>query len=268
MRVYLIPLFLTAFSQILPAATVETLAIASTKMKRNIPATLILPESYQKGKQRYPVVYLLHGAGDTHKKWNAETEIAKLADQYNVIVLCPDGGKTSWYFDSPVNPKFQYESFIAEDCVRHMDKNYRTKAEKKFRAMCGQSMGGHGSFLLAIRHRELFGTAVAMSGGVDIRPFARKWSIAKRLGNIKQHRKNWEELTVINLAKGLKNGELALSIDCGKNDFFIKVNRALHQQLLADDIQHTYVEFPGGHGWDYWREAIKRQMAFIDKQFK
>jgi len=267
-RALLSLLLLALVAQTVPAATVEVLKIPSTKMKRSISATLILPEGYKEGKQRYPVVYLLHGAGDTYKTWNEKTDIAKLADRYKMIVLCPDAGRTSWYFDSPIDPKYQYESFVTKDCVGYMDKHYRTKAERKFRAVCGQSMGGHGALFLAIRHRDLFSIAVAMSGGVDIRPFPGKWAIKNRIGDIKTHRENWEKLTVINLAKDLKDGALAISMDCGKNDFFLKVNHALHKQLLNDGITHRYVEFPGGHNWTYWQDAIKRQTAFIDEQFR
>jgi len=251
------------------AAEVKTVAIHSAKMGRDIPATLILPDAYAAHpERRFPVLYLLHGAGDTHKKWNQETDIAALADQYGMIVLCPDGGKTSWFFDSPIDPKFQYETFVAKECVEFMDKNYRTLVDRRHRALCGNSMGGHGALFLAIRHKDTFATAVALSGGVDIRPFARKWSISRRIGSKKKFPENWEKLTVINLAKSLKPGDLAISLDCGDHDFFLKVNRALHEQLLAQGIDHQYQEHPGSHGWDYWRKAIKRQMPFIEEQFR
>jgi len=188
---------LGVWAQMAPGAEVKTVPVHSAKMGRNIPATLILPDSYKvEPARRFPVLYLLHGAGDTHKKWNNETDIAALADEYGIIVLCPDGGKTSWFFDSPIDPKFQYETFVAKECVEFMDKNYRTIADRRHRALCGNSMGGHGALFLAIRHKDTFGIAVALSGGVDIRPFARKWSIARRIGNIKKHPENWENLTV------------------------------------------------------------------------
>jgi len=55
-------------------------------------------------------------------------------------IICPDGGKTSWYFDSPIDPTYQYETFVAKDCVAYMDKTYRTKANRDSRALCGNSM--------------------------------------------------------------------------------------------------------------------------------
>lgn len=249
------------------ASTVETLSVPSGKMGRNIPATLILPDAYQQDGQRFPVVYLLHGANGNHEGWNANSSVGQLADTYGVIFACPDGGKTSWYFDSPIDPTYQYETFVAKEFVDYIDAHYRTKAHRNSRALCGLSMGGHGALFLAIRHKDTFSIAVPLSGGVDIRPFPNNWDIKLRLGDQESHPENWETYTVINQAKTLKDGDLTISIDCGSEDFFIGVNRALHQQLLNDGITHTYAEHPGAHTWAYWAEAIKRQMEFIDQHF-
>jgi S-formylglutathione hydrolase FrmB len=250
------------------ASTIETIAVQSEKMGREIPVSVILPEAYQEGSQRYPVLYLLHGAGDTHRKWIDKTVVEELADTYGIIMVCPDGGRTSWYFDSPIDPTYQYETFVAKECVAHIDQHYRTKAQRTYRALCGNSMGGHGTLFLAIRHSDVFSVAVPLSGGVDIRPFPGKWNIQKRIGAIETHPENWENYTVIHQAKALKDGQLAIAIDCGSEDFFIGVNRALHAQLLKAGVRHGYTEMPGGHTWDYWNAAIQRQILFIDQQFQ
>lgn len=250
------------------ASTVATITVQSEKMGRGIPVSLILPDEYQEGSERYPVLYLLHGAGDTHRKWIDKTVVEKLADTYGMIMVCPDGGRTSWYFDSPIDASYQYETFVAEECVAHIDQNYRTKAQRTYRALSGNSMGGHGSLFIAIRHSDVFSVAVPLSGGVDIRPFPGKWDVKKRIGAIETYPDNWETYTVINQAKALKDGDLAISIDCGSEDFFIGVNRALHMQLLEAGIRHGYTEMPGGHTWEYWNAAIQRQILFINQQFK
>jgi len=247
------------------ASTVSVIDIPASKMDKIIQATLILPDAYQQTDRRFPVLYLLHGAGGSYAGWNRNSAISQLADQYNIIVICPDGGKTSWYFDSPIDPTYQYETFVAKDCVAFMDSHYRTLAQRESRATCGLSMGGHGALFLAIRHLDTFSTAVALSGGVDIRPFPKNWDIWKRIGGQETHPENWEKYTVINLAKSLQNGDLAISLDYGTEDFFLQVNRALHQQLLNQHIVHNYEEHPGKHNWIYWKDAIQRQMIFIDQ---
>ncbi len=250
------------------AATVQEIQIHSDAMNKDIPATLILPDAYSQSETHFPVTYLLHGAGDNHQRWSKATDIAQLADEYGMIILCPDAGKTSWFFDSPIDPNYQYETHIARECVEYVDSHYRTLDDPKFRAVGGLSMGGHGALYLAIRHQDVFSIAVALSGGVDIRPFPNNWDIKKRLGTFEENPETWEANTVINLAKELKNNDLFIIVDCGQNDFFLKVNQALHQQLLDDGIEHIYEEHPGSHNWDYWKAAIKRQLPVVAAQFE
>lgn len=245
----------------------QQLNIKSEKMSKDVPVSIILPEKYKESETKYPTLYLLHGAGDNQNTWPDRTGIRQLASKYNIIVVCPDAGRTSWYFDSPVDPKYQYETFITSELVTYIDAKYRTKNDRKQRAIAGLSMGGHGAMFLAIRHKDIFGSVAAMSGGVDIRPFSENWDIKKRIGDIKQQPDRWEALTVINLVDQLKTGELAISIDCGVNDFFLDVNRALHKKLVDNKISHDYTERFGGHGWDYWKNSIKYQMLFFSEQF-
>ena len=249
------------------ASTRSVVKILSAKMQKKVPVTIILPDAYGVGNERWPVLYLLHGAGDNHAKWNKLTPIRQLADRHGIIIVCPDAGRTSWFFDSPTDPKYQYETFTAKELVAYVDSKYRTMADRRFRAIAGISMGGHGAMFLGIRHKDVFSVVCCMSGGVDIRPFANKWNIKRRIGTIKANPELWNKLTVINLAKTLKNGDLAISIDCGSSDFFLRVNRNLHKQLIADKIDHDYMERPGGHGWDYWKYSILLQMEFINTKF-
>ena len=250
------------------AATVKSLSITSEKMGKMVPALIILPDVYEEQvNRRFPVLYLLHGAGGNYATWNQSPIPGQLADQYGIIIACPDGGITSWYLDSPIDPTFQYETFIARECVDFIDAHYRTRTNRLSRATCGFSMGGHGALYLAIRHPDRFGIATSISGGVDIRPFSRHWDLAKRLGDPAEFAENWETHTLINQAKTLKPGTLCMSFECGTNDFFIGVNRALHQQLNNDGIVHTYAEHPGAHTGIYALSALKRQAAFIADHF-
>ena len=250
------------------AAKVEVIQVPSAKMEKKIPATVILPDAYfERESEKFPVLYLLHGAGGNHGSWNQSTQCAQLVDKYEFIILCPDGGSTSWYYDSPIDPAYQYETHVAEECVQYMDQNYRTRANRGARAISGMSMGGHGAMYLAIRHPDTFGTSICLMGGVDIRPFPNNWEIKKRLGEIGTHRKNWEEHTVINQARKLKDEQIKIVLDCGRGDFFLQVNRALHMQLLQDGISHIYEEHEGVHNWQFCKDAIERQFPYIATQF-
>ena len=136
-----------------------------------------------------------------------------------------------------------------------------------YRAITGLSMGGHGALYLAIRHPGLFGNAGSMSGGVDMRPFPGSWDIARRIGDIQSHSKNWESMSVINMVEQMQKEPPNLMIECGTEDFFYHVNLQLHQKLVALKIPHDYVERPGSHTWDYWSNAVGYQLFFFSRHF-
>lgn len=254
----------------LMAVQLQSHAVYSAAMKKDVPVKVFLPDCYAVDDGRaYPVLYLLHGAGGSENAWvglNSEKE-RKLIDAFQFIVVMP-GVQTTWYYDSPVDPTVKYETFCASELTAWVEKNYRTVNDRRARGLAGLSMGGHGAMWLGIRHRDYFGMAVALSGGVDIRDFPENWNLPKLLGKKSEKPENWESHTVINAAKELKNGELAICLDCGVDDFFIKVNRALHKQLLQQKIDHDYIERPGAHNSAYWRNAISYTYIFFNKQFE
>lgn len=254
--------------QQLRAAITDTIETRSNAMKKNIKAVVIRPDNYANAKE-LPVVYLLHGYSGNYADWLKKAAgVEKLADVYNTIIVCPDGGFGSWYWDSPIDPDFQYETYVAQELVSLIDSKYKTIKDKKGRAITGLSMGGHGALYLAFKHQHVFGAAGSMSGGVDIRPFPNNWDMAKRLGTYAQQQERWEKNTVINMLHLLTPGSLSLIIDCGTEDFFYDVNQSLHEQLRYRNIKHDYIIRPGAHNWEYWTNAVKYQILFMHNFFE
>ncbi len=252
----------------LTAATVTEYQVRSEAMDKDVKVNVILPDSYADNDGgSYPVMYLYHGAGGNHVAWPyGLPECQKEADRFQTIIVCPDGA-LSWYFDSPVDPAVKYETFCGTELVAWTDANFRTVRDRNARATCGLSMGGHGAMWIAINNLDTFASAIALSGGVDIRPFPGNWGLNELLGTQDRHMANWEEHTVINAARELKDGDLAISLDCGIDDFFFQVNLDLHNQLLDQGVKHDYIVRPGAHTGEYWNNAIVYAMAFADKQF-
>lgn len=249
-------------------AQVDTISVFSSKMKKEVKSVVVLPENYSH-KKHYPVVYLLHGYSDNYAKWVTNVpSIKTLSTKHQFIVVCPDGGYNSWYFDSPIDSTFQYESYITQDLLSYVDAHYSTIADRSARAITGLSMGGHGALYLAIRNKNLFAHAGSMSGGVDLRTSTKKYDIAKRLGSIEKHSGEWDDRSVVNMVSSLKNKELNLIIDCGVSDFFYQINAGLHRRLMALNINHDYIERPGEHNWAYWTNSIQYQLLFFDKCFE
>ena len=256
---FLVLLFFSA-----QAAQVDTIQVFSASMNKNIKTCVIVPDNYKKSKKKFPVVYLLHGYSGNYATWvKSFKEVSQQVDRYGFIPIGLDGNYSSWYFNSPIDPTFKYETYIIDELVPFIDKKYKTIASREGRAISGLSMGGHGSLYLSLKHQDVFGAAGSMSGGVDIRPFSEKWDIKNRLGAITDFPENWEKNTVVNLIELNQNNNLKLIIDCGVDDFFIDVNRELHQKMLALKIDHDYIERPGKHNIDYWENSLKFQLLFF-----
>ena len=267
MKKFLLSALLSILSASLHAAIVDTVETYSASMKMKIKAVVIRPDNYDSQKEM-PVVYLLHGYSDSYNGWIKKASgFQKAADLYNMIIVCPDGGFGSWYWDSPVDDKFKYETYVSSELVSFVDSKYKTIKDRKGRAITGLSMGGHGALYLAFKHQDVFGAAGSMSGGVDIRPFPNNWDMAKRLGKYSEQPDRWEKNTVINMLHLLTPNTLAIIIDCGTEDFFYKVNENLHQELLYRNIPHDYLTRPGGHNWPYWTNAVQFQLLFMNNFF-
>ena len=191
------------------AGTVDTVETFSPSMKKNIKAVVVLPDDYKNGKD-YPVVYLLHGAGGNYSNWiTLAPQLKQAVDLYHLIIVCPDG-RNSWYFDSPMDNSYKYETYVSDELVKWTDAHYKTIKDRSGRAITGLSMGGHGGLYLAFKHQDVFGAAGSMSGGVDIRPFPKNWNLADRLGSYAEHPENWEKNTVINMTYLLTPNALSL----------------------------------------------------------
>lgn len=248
------------------AAHIDTIQVKSTSMNCFLDVIVIAPEEITEDS-KYPVLYLLHGYGGNCYSWlGINPKLPTLADRDGTIIVCPNG-ENSWYWDSPQKENSKFETYISKELVSYIDKNYPTKADRCARAVTGFSMGGHGGLWLGIRHKDVFGAAGSMSGGVDIRPFPNNWEMKDLLGPLSENKTQWDAYTVINQLDKIKDGDLSLIIDCGTADFFLQVNNHLHEELLKRKIGHDYIIRPGAHTGEYWRNAVEYQWLFFKKFF-
>ncbi|WP_247236452.1 alpha/beta hydrolase family protein [Telluribacter sp. SYSU D00476] len=261
-------LFLLLLIQAVQAAKIDTVETYSASMNKTIKAVVMTPSNYTSSAKEFPVLYLLHGYSGNYADWVKKAPaILDAADQYQMIIVCPDGNYNSWYWDSPADPKSKYETYVANELVKWVDSKYKTVKDRSGRGITGLSMGGHGALYLAMRHQDVFGAAGSMSGGVDIRPFPKNWDMAAKLGTYAEQSERWEQNTVINLLHLLTPNALALIIDCGTEDFFFRVNENLHQKMLERNLPHDYITRPGAHNWAYWNNAVIYQLTFMQRYF-
>lgn len=260
----------------------DTIQILSNKTAITYKAVVVTPQSYDSGDQRYPTLYLLHGGVGQFSDWTKQISnknlIQKLSDQYGFIIVMPEGEKFSYYLDSPVDSKSQFESYISKDVVGHMDSNFRTIAKKEGRAITGLSMGGFGALYISAKHPDLFAAAGSMSGAIN--PDMKGWKLPQEamqnignafagiLGSKEEFPNRYHETSIINKIAVYDEHNIHLIIDCGVNDFLIEPNRELHRRLVFEGVSHDYTERDGGHSWAYWENALPYHMLFFANLLK
>ena len=276
-------LLLLLFPSLLVAqGRVDTIAVYSPSMKKTLKAAISFPSGYENREGRYPVVYLLHGGSgafsDWHQKVTEKGIVNQLAEEHKVLIVTPGVGPASYYYDSPLLDSVRYETYMIQELIPFIDKNYRTLAQKESRAITGLSMGGHGAITLAAKHPTLFIAAGSMSGvmnidtdlwkvGEDFRSLRKKGQI-EILGPINYQGPLFNPYTAVGLVDQLKSQKVSLIIDCGVDDFLIETNRQMHSLLMEKKVAHEYIERPGAHTWNYWTEDLPVQFFFLSKSLK
>jgi putative tributyrin esterase len=264
------------------AAVVDSIDVPSAAMGKTYKTAVVLPAGYAGSKATYPVLYLLHGGGGHFRDWLTLTPdkmlVKNLADQYNLIIVLPEGETFGWYMDSPADPDSKFETYITKEVIEKIDNSYRTLRSNKGRVITGLSMGGHGAIYLAARHPDLFCAAGTMSGAMDMNwtkfriteDFAKsiKERFQKLLGTDNPNNEVFVKNAVINMVDIIKKNALPVIIDCGTDDFLIEVNREMHRRLLYSNVPHDYTERPGAHTWEYWQNSLPYHMLYFQKILK
>lgn len=257
----------TLLRMVCHSASVDTVTVYSPSMQKNTRCVVITPSST--AQAALPVLYLLHGLGGDHHSWlRVKPELPAMADVFQMIIVCPNGGVRSWYIDSPIDGEFKYETYMIQELIPYIDSHYKSIAIRSGRAIAGLSMGGHGSLFLSIRHPELFGAACSTSGSVDLLKKTFSWKYKEQiLGDTVCCKKNWIEHSVIQMADRFATAHIALHLDCGTEDDLYIPNKHLHEKWDALGVEHTYVEGPGKHDAAYWNKSVDSILQFVDRFF-
>lgn len=210
-----------------------------------------LPDGYDTSDERYPVLYALHGfGGDENELIPMGPELGKLTasgEAREMILVFPDASNKfgGSYLSSPTIG--DYESYIAEELVAHIDANYRTLPHRDSRGITGCSMGGAGALHLAFMHPEVFSVAAPMSGLYDYEgdPW---WDKSKK---VLQHiPEDFDELAPLRIEpKWFLAAAAAGAPNPGKPPFYldmpfedvdgeIQIVPEVQQKIIAVDVVH------------------------------
>ena len=246
--------------------------------------SVYLPDGYDKSQEKYPVLYLLHGAWGTNLAWVstdsvrggnlqaiADAEIAAGRCK-KMIIVTPDargegkrnGGKNMGYFNVENWP---YEDFFFTEFIPHIEKKFKALATKEGRAIAGLSMGGGGSFVYAQRHPEIFNAAYSTSGLLDHRYRPTKadsyenivwyWSVAVTSPVEFLRNASAEQIEKLRTVRWM--------LDCGDDDKIIFTNLDFFVEMHREKVPVEFRVRNGKHNWPFWRESLPEILAFSFK---
>jgi enterochelin esterase-like enzyme len=226
------------------------------------------------------VLYLLHGAGDDQTGWIQFGEVLNITDKAikdgtatPMIIIMPDANTgRRGYFNDP-RGDWNYEDFFFKELVPFVEKKYRIKSDKRFRAIAGLSMGGGGSFVYALHHPEMFSSACPLSAATGPLTIddARK-QLTKTIPNVADstvtnYYNRQSVLALVNNVPDDQKKAVRWYIDDGDDDFLYEGNCLVHIAMRKKEIPHEFRIRDGGHTWTYWRASLPEVLAFVSQGF-
>lgn len=264
----------------------ESLKIKSNILEKEVEYSVYLPHDYDLSDRSYPVLYLLHGYTDDESGWTQFGEVKKIADSMigdinvtDMIIAMPDAG-LDWYVNS-YDGKTRYEDFFIEEFIPYIEQTYKARGTRRYRAIAGLSMGGHGTLIYSLKYPDLFVASCPLSAsvwtedyitGIPQGDFDRYFGAIYGSGKsgqarITEHLKDNATLYILDDAdvKALK--KVKFYIDCGDDDFLIEGNLELSLKLNKLEIPHEFRIRDGAHNWTYWRDSLPEVLKFVSKSF-
>jgi len=277
----------TALLMVCPFLTVaqtgkvyDNLTVPSKILKSERKFAIYLPPDYETSDRSYPVLYLLHGAGDDQTGWVQFGEVLNITDKAikdgratPMIIVMPDANTGRRGYFNDIKGDWNYEDFFFKELMPYVEKKYRVKSEKRYRAVAGLSMGGGGSFIYALHHPELFSSACPLSAAVgpltldDARESLNRTNPNLPDSVISRYYNQQSVLALMNNMPDNQKKAVRWYIDDGDDDFLYEGNCLVHIAMRKKEIPHEFRIRDGAHTWTYWRESLPNVLEFVSQAF-
>jgi enterochelin esterase-like enzyme len=259
----------------------DDLSVTSKILKMDRKYAVYLPPDYETSQRSYPVLYLLHGAGDDQTGWVQFGEVLRITDEAfksgiatPMIIVMPDANTGKRGYVNDAKGEWRYEDFFFQEFIPFIEKEYRIKGEKRFRAIAGLSMGGEGTFIYALHHPELFSAACPLSAATGPKSIAdlkdyRLWQGVEGITDAGKEA-YFKRYSVLNLIQNMPDDQkkaVRWYIDCGDDDFLYEGNCLVHIAMRQKEIPHEFRIRDGVHSWTYWRASLPNVLEFVSMGF-
>lgn len=259
----------------------DDLTMKSDILKSDRKFAVYLPPDYDTSTRSYPVLYLLHGGGDDHTGWIQFGEVLHIADQAikegkatPMIIVMPDASAGKRGFFNDISGNWNYEDFFFKEFIPYVEKAYRIKGEKRYRAVSGLSSGGGASFMYALHHPELFSSSAPLSAYIGPSSVEQLKENLTQNGDTKYsdeglniYFEQHNALSLINNTDAEKIATVRWFIDNGDDDFLFEGNSLIHISMRNKKIPHEYRVRDGAHNWTYWRQSLPEVLHFVSQAF-
>lgn len=267
----------------------DSLTLPSKILDSERKYAIYLPPDYETSTRSYPVLYLLHGSGDDQTGWVQFGEVLHIADKSiregnatPMIIVMPDAdtGRRGYFND--IRGDWKYEDFFFDELIPHVEKEFRAKNDRRYRAVAGLSMGGGGSFMYALHRPEMFSSACPLSastGPLSFEDAKRRYTRGRRGqepseeqaslsdDQIEKYYRRHSATELVNAMPDDKKKLVRWYIDCGDDDFLYEGNSLVHIAMRKAGIVHEYRVREGAHNWTYWRESLPNVLEFVSQAF-
>jgi enterochelin esterase family protein len=234
-----------------PHGAVAAVYYHSSTLGRTRRMHVYTPPGYEVSRDRYPVLYLLHGAGDCDDSWTSVGRAGFILDNLiasgraRPLVVVMPAGHTSRRLAPPTATRppgatDEFQNDFLKDLRPHVEKNYRVLTDRANRAIAGLSMGGGQTLSIAIPHLKDFGYVGVFSSGL-FQANTSRWE--------KEHQGELENA-------GGKEGLRLLWFSTGSDDFLMPTTRATVALLKKHGFHPVFKESTGGHTWINWRNYL------------
>ena len=264
----------------------ETKTVKSEILNMDRKYAIYLPPGYNESDQSYPILYLLHGSGDDQTGWVQFGQVQHIADQTiaegkaaRMIIVMPDANTGTRGYFNVIQGNFDYEDFFFKELIPHIEKTYRVRSERRYRAIAGLSMGGGGTIFYALHQPDLFAAAAPLSastGNWDLEQFKQRSTTGNNaLTGISEERivDYFNRHSIEGILNNASEEDMRRIksirwyMSCGDDDFLYEGNSRMHIVFRQKEIPHEFRIKDGGHTWTYWRMELPLVMEFVSKSF-
>jgi enterochelin esterase-like enzyme len=259
----------------------DNLTMKSEVLQMERKYAIYLPPDYETSQRSYPVLYLLHGGGDDQTGWVQFGEVLHIADYAinkgkatSMIIVMPDANEGKRGFTNDATGDWRYEDFFFDELMPYVEKTYRIKSEKRYRAVAGLSMGGGGTYYYALHRPDLFASACPLSASArtidkkGVKNYLERRGMANATeAQVEQWLKKYNIHEMIRNMPEDQKKAVRWYIDCGDDDFLYEGNSLVHIAMRENEIPHEFRIRDGKHDWTYWRESLPEVLNFISIGF-